>query len=220
MCHVDRNVLGSRACSRAFYAMVGASLLFLPIRVRIAQHATLQLFPDALGWMIVAVVLAWIRGLHPDVARLRRIAIGGVILSLPQLLSFHTDVQSWRSGYGVLYGMSVLVLVIFVWQLCGLIARLADEAKRPDIRRTAISRRRSFALVFLLPAFGIAMAGVDSPSLVAVIAAGALFVLAACLITMLMALLASTGRMCAAAAQDASDPVENALPADDASQWP
>ncbi|GAG09971.1 unnamed protein product, partial [marine sediment metagenome] len=138
MSGLNAEVMSSGQCVRAFRRAVWGFLFFLPFQMRPSgADMTIEILPDALAWGILLFAMNPIAGLHPVVVRLRRLAAAGLFLSLPRVVSFHPAQAAWACLYLVVCVLGAVVAVLFVWQLCDLIAEMAAHAENNAVRRNA-----------------------------------------------------------------------------------
>jgi hypothetical protein len=177
--------------------MVWAFLFFLPVS-RVGKTIEVKVLPDVVGWLIMLVALRAVVGGHPLLPRLRVMAAAGAVACIPQAVEFHTDLATLRYAYAGLYGLSSIIAVVFVWDLCALVAAVGEQMGRADLRTQAFQRRAFYLFNLLLPAYPVLAAGSREGSLAMGGIQWLVAILSACTIALMMVLMARTARLCRA----------------------
>ena len=194
-------VMRSRPCQRAFIAMMWAFLFLLPLpAVKVGPRVSLEILPDAIGWLLFAAALGTVRDLQPEVRALRRLALVGLVICVPRLLRFHEAVPPWQHVYRLLQLGAAAVAVAFAWRLCRLVADVGARADSPSLKANAKMRFWLYAagvpllLAGRFPAeFGRRLFG----ELGGWLTLAAIFIYIAITVSLMMGLMASVARMCA-----------------------
>ena len=163
---------------------------------------SLEILPDAIGWLLFAAALGTVRDLHPEVRALRRLALVGLVICVPRLLRFHEAVPPWQHVYRLLQLGGAAVALVFAWRLCRLVADMAMQADRPSLKTSADLRLWLYAggvLLLLagamLPRLSLRLFG-EVHGLFIVASLAAMFTYIAITVSLMMGLMASVARMC------------------------
>ncbi len=215
MPEIDPKLIRSATCRRAFRLMMWGFLFLMPLAV-----PKTNVRPEVLGWVFMIVALRGIRGLHPDVGRLTKLAVAALVLSAAELAAIRFVPESGlRLALAVHIGTAA-VAVTFVWKLCVLVADMAAHAGSRAVAKDASYRPWLYLISAVVPFMALVRPAGGGVGSLGVAMVAVLF--AVCVISMMMGLMVTTARMCAQLAATAAQPAATtvqppaATPDDDA----
>ena len=196
---LDRDMIHSELCVRAFLRMFWAFLFFFDFRIGI-NNVHVDVLPDFIGWILMASALGWILGLHSDIKGIRTLSLVLIFLSIFDLIEIKIPIK--KVG-GISYDISMLfpigivlaiLSIIVIWKLCGVIMDMAEAVGNPLIRERADFRRKLYLsfMIAITAAIGICLV---VPPLILVVAIGGLIV-AIVVLCLMMGLMKATANMC------------------------
>jgi hypothetical protein len=196
---LDRDMIHSELCVRAFLRMFWSFLFFLDFRIGI-NNVHVDVLPDFIGWILMASALGWILGLHSDINVIRTLSIVSIFLSIFDLIEIKIPIE--KIG-GITYSISMffpigialaILSVIVLWKLCGVIMDMAEAVGNQLIRERADFRRKLYLafMIAITVAIGICLI---VPPLTLVVAIGGL-IAAIVIFCLLMGLMKATANMC------------------------
>jgi len=195
MSQLDVETLRAGSCPKAFRIMMWALVFFVPIPI-------LNTFPDVVGWILFLIAIQMVPRLHRALGPMRLLAGFGLALWIGRTAAPTQEL------YLILYLTTWAILMLFMWKTCGMIMEIAEAAKAASLAWSARWRRWLCLLPFFLFAVA-ANSGSHWPFMVTF-----LFMLAiACVLCLLMGLMADTSRMCALMGQTqpaGTDPAKTA----------
>jgi hypothetical protein len=177
-----------QAAGRLFRTLMWGYLFFLPIA---------NIYLAGVGWVIVLLGLAQ-NGAVLARARMARIfAVAGLVLSCagPVLLACRVSLP--QAGEATLRSLSLLMAAAVLYEACRLIIGLAEEAGNRLLPQEARTRALAFVVYAVVP-FLLAVGRWAMTPLEALAILAAYLVAGACVITLVMALLASAANLCRA----------------------
>ncbi len=196
---LDRDMIHSEPCVRAFSRMFWAFLFFLDFRIGI-NKVHVDVLPDFIGWILMTTALGWILGLHSDIKLIRILSLVSIFLSIFDLIEIKIPIE--KVG-GITYSISMffyisialaILSIIVIWKLCGVIMDIAEAVGNQLIRERADFRRKLYLAftIAITVAFGICFA---APPLILIVVIGGL-IAAIVVLCLLMGLMKTTANMC------------------------
>ncbi len=196
---LDRDMIHSELCVRAFLRMFWAFLFFFDFRIGI-NNVHVDVLPDFIGWILMASALGWILGLHSDIKGIRTLSLVLIFLSIFDLIEIKIPIK--KIG-GISYDISMLfpigialaiLSIIVIWKLCGVIMDMAEAVDNQLIRERADFRRKLYLafMIAITAAIGICFV---VPPLILVVGIGGLIV-AIVVLCLMMGLMKATANMC------------------------
>ncbi|MHC4621663.1 MAG: hypothetical protein ACYTEQ_28305 [Planctomycetota bacterium] len=209
MALLNKDMIHSEGCARAFGRMFWAFLFFFDFRLG-SSGVLVDVIPDFIGWILMASALGWILGLHTEIPKIRTLTYWMIFLSIFDLVDIQIPINRVRqipcwTAPVLFLGLITLVLkLIVIWRLCGVIVDMAAAVNEPLIRERADFRRKlylGFSILFLavsricifFPPLAIPLFVVGLPFSIAVI----------CL---MMGLMKGTANMCRQGGQEYGPP--------------
>jgi hypothetical protein len=206
---MNRDVLYSEKCSRAFRTLILAVLFFLPIRWQSpdARGLGVELFPDAVGWLLIILALGRIPGLHPAVRATKPRAVAGLLLAIPRVV--HPVSGIGKYSYIVLCALGGILAFGCVWRLCTIAREAGEDMGDPVLVRHARKVRWVFGVNALLPTLSLLMQDILPTNLPSLGVVYAVLIACALSVSLTMRFMARMSRACTAA------PTPEAAPAGD-----
>jgi len=196
---LDRDMINSELCVRAFLRMFWAFLFFFDFRIGI-NNVHVDVLPDFIGWILMASALGWILGLHSDIKVIRTLSLVLIFLSIFDLIEIKIPIK--KVG-GISYDISMLfpigivlaiLSIIVIWKLCGVIMDMADAAGNPLIRERADFRRKLYLAFIIAITAAIGLCLVVPPLILVVVIGG--LIIAIVVLCLMMGLMKATANMC------------------------
>lgn len=187
---------GSRAAfGRLFWAFFCVFINFDLHFGRFSVH----LIPDFFGWILAISAMEELAGIHSSISLLKKLAVWLLALSLVDVVSAYWAWYAHLAGFG---GMLLLfmrlagmaVLMVFMWNLCGVIMDMAEHEGDGRVKGLADLCRKLF--VVLLVAIGVAAAAIEADTQETLAFAGTLALLLVCVILSMVLMKRAQG-MCA-----------------------
>jgi hypothetical protein len=196
----DAESVRAASCQKAFRMMMWALVFFVPVPVGdllfFVPAPIPNVFPDVIGWILFLIAIQMVPRLHPAVGPMRLLAAFGLALWVGRTIAFHSTQAETQNLYLLLYLSTWAVLMLVVWKACAIIAHLAAAAKADSVAQAARWRR----WLCVLPFASFALAA-NFQERVPPAAAFLFMFMVACVLGLLMGLMAHTARMCALTAQ-------------------
>lgn len=162
---INQRVLDSTKCADAFNIISWSVLLLCSdFYIALSRNFKINLIPDFLGWLIIAVALSRIAQLSPRLANMRKLTAWLMGLSLLQIVQSETTLEKqlgilmlWIHpvpGIGI-WGTVLFTLVsqiltaTLVCQLCNLIADMAITAQAGKLQRKATLYKKIYLAVVI-----------------------------------------------------------------------
>jgi len=191
----DAESVRAGSCQKAFRTMMWALIFFVPVPLGdllfFVPAPIPNVFPDVIGWILFLIAIQMVPRLHPAVGPMRLLAAFGLALWVGRTIAFHNMQAGTENLYLLLYLSTWAVLMLVVWKACDIIAHLAAAAKADSVAQTARRRRWLCVLPFLFLALAANFRDRVPP------AAAFLFMfLVACVLGLLMGMMAQTARIC------------------------
>jgi hypothetical protein len=141
-------------CDLAFTRIFWALLVVL-IDIRLGGRYRVDILPDFIGWIVIFSALGWMENVHPTVRTIRMLTAAEIFLSFfdlvdrvgPQHSGFQFSIDLSPPAIGSF--VSLVVMVIIIWQICGLIMKLAEALDEPVLRARADLRRKLFLALWV-----------------------------------------------------------------------
>jgi len=195
---LDREMIRSQDCIRAFERMFWAFLFFVDFRIGI-NNVHVDILPDFIGWILMATALGWILQLHSDIKGIRTLTFCLIFLSIFDLI----ELRKQPTGFSVNISITPLVVIgmiagilaiIVIWKLCGVIIDMATAVDNLLIKQRADFRRKFYIgfIIAIFVAIGISVI-VPAFIFITVIVGLPLAIVVFCL---LMGLMKGTAKMC------------------------
>jgi hypothetical protein len=185
MAQLDPKLVQAGSCRKAFRTMMWAFVFFVPLPVQ-------NVFPDVIGWILFLIAVQKVPRPHPAIGSMRLLAAFGLALWVARTVAFHSAAAGTQELYLVLYLIAWAILLLFVWKACAVIAQLADAAKADSVAQAARWRR----WLCILPFVSLAVVA-NFRSQVPPLATFLFRFLVACVLCLLMGLMADAARTCA-----------------------
>lgn len=196
---LDRNLIHSEPCVRAFLRMFWAFLFFLDFRIGI-NKVHIDVLPDFIGWILIATALGWILGLHSDIKFIRTLSLVSIFLSIFDLIEIKIPIKKIGAisyDFSIFFpiGIALAILsIIVIWKLCGVIMDMAEAVGNQLIRERADFRRKLY-LAFMIAFPVVMLICFVVPTLLPIVAIGGL-IAAIVIFCLLMGLMKATANMC------------------------
>jgi len=196
---IDRDMIHSEPCVRAFSRMFWAFLFFLDFRIGI-NKVHIDVLPDFIGWILIATALGWILGLHSDIKLIRILSLVSIFLSIFDLIEIKAPIKKIGA---ITYDISIffpigialaILSIIVIWKLCGVIMEMAEAVGNELIRERADFRRKLY-LAFMIALLVVIVICFVVPPLIFIFAIGGL-IAAIVIFCLLMGLMKATANMC------------------------
>jgi hypothetical protein len=191
-----------------FGLMAWAFVFFLQLGSVSVAGCHVLVLPAVLGWAFMLLAARRLRGLDDATEQIARTARAGLIITVPLIVAFPGVPLP---VYGALAAASAVLSVVACWTLCNMIARAARRLDRADVAAAADWRRVLMPLVYTgtLCALGVmalsgqptaeaGRTGIDWSTVALMYAA---FLFGAVALTVIVALMATSTRMCIQAAR-------------------
>ncbi|NIV70102.1 MAG: hypothetical protein GWN41_08235 [Phycisphaerae bacterium] len=193
---LDRDVIHSEPCVRAFSRIFWAFLFFLDFRIGI-NNVHIDVLPDFIGWILMATALGWILGLHSDIKLIRTLSLVSIFLSIFDLIEIKKKVSGISYDISIFFpvGIALAILsIIVIWKLCGVIMDMAEAVGNQLIRERADFRRKLY-LAFMIALPVVMVICFVVPPLIPIVAIGGL-IAAIVIFCLLMGLMKATVNIC------------------------
>ncbi len=146
---IDHELIRSERCASAFGHMFWACPFFLDWHIAFGS-SNLDVLPDFIGWLIIALALGSIPGVSPRVSRVRTLALGLVGMSLLYVFEGLRNTEE-QSPHAMDWFLSIVPIMglITIWLLCGLIVAMAGAVGDQGLRSQAKRLRIIYLLIGL-----------------------------------------------------------------------
>lgn len=188
---LNPDAVRSASSYRGFRLLMWGLLFFVPIPL-----PRIQVMPDVLGWLLLFAGLQQASGLHPRLGGLRAAVVLGLLLWAGRLASALLGFPGAETAKSVLYMVTWLVLFGVTWHIGAVLMELARQRESAALAADAGWRR----WLALAPPLLFGLAALVPPRL-EVPALAIVLLVAACVLSLLMGLMASASRACRQAAR-------------------
>ena len=192
-------IIHSDFCIRAFKRMFWAFLFFIDFRIGM-NNVHIDVLPDFIGWILIAIALGWILELHSDIKFIRTLVYWLIFLSIFDLVEIQIPLKktgSFTYSISPLFFIgiiSVILTIIVIWKLCGVIMDMATAVNNVIIRNQAEFRRKLYIGFIISIIFFASISFIYPPFIfIAVVVGLPLAIVVFCL---LMGLMRGTANMC------------------------
>jgi hypothetical protein len=193
---LDRDMIHSEPCVRAFSRMFWVFLFFLDFRIGI-NNVHVDVLPDFIGWIMMATALGWILGLHSDIKGIRTLSLVLIFLSIFDLIEIKKKVSGISYDISMFFpiGIALAILsIIVIWKLCGVIMDMAEAVGNQLIREQADFRRKLYLAFMIAITVAIGICFVVPPLILIVVVGGLIATIV--VFCLLMGLMKATANMC------------------------
>lgn len=145
---------------KAAFAVTAIGLVFftqIPPMISLGDRWLLLFPPFVGGWLLLLLAARILAMQLPQGRDLATIALAGLVVSIPLIVVLKVTGDSrWTTKlyfglWGGLLTAGAILSAVYVWRVCTLIAELADEAGRRDVRSASILRRYVFIYNAFVP---------------------------------------------------------------------
>lgn len=192
-------MIHSDLCIRAFERMFWAFLFFIDFRIGM-NNVHIDVLPDFIGWILIAIALGWILKLHSEIKFIRTLVYWLIFLSIFDLVEIQIPLKKTGSFTYFISPLffigiiSAILTIIVIWKLCGVIMEMATAANNVTIRNQAEFRRKLYIFFTIFILFFASISFIFPPFIfIAVIVGLPLAIVVFCL---LMGLMRGTANMC------------------------